>query len=198
MSIESYNLKSKLPKNINSKFVSPQIRETTTQENVYLGNLKEIKNGDVDIETIGRAPAVLSRDSKARPIVLSKTILGKIESVHGNINEPNLIINTNDWDMALKNVDKNPDKINLVKKIPNSENYLVTSAVRNNGFFMITHFETIVTMGNELKSLLGRGDLISKDARPESLVAPFKTRGQPEGVSGVKGVDIKIVPKNKK
>lgn len=60
------------------------------------------------------------------------------------------------------------DKINLIKNIPNSDNFLLIGAVRDNGFYIITHFETEVLQGNELKSLLGRGDLISKDTRPGS------------------------------
>ena len=117
--------------------------------------------------------------------MLSKDIVLKIRSKHGDIDLANLLINAHDWDHVIKNLDRDKDKINLIKLIPNSDNFLLIGAVRNNGFFILTHFETEVMQGNELKSLLGRGDLISKDTRPGSHSSSIETSSQSEGVSDV-------------
>lgn len=73
-----------------------------------------------------------------------------------------MIINIHDWEYATTNVLGNPDKINLIKSIPNSDNYLLIAAIRINGFFVLTHFETETKGDINLKRLLGRGNVISR------------------------------------
>jgi hypothetical protein len=79
------------------------------------------------------------------------------------------------------------DKINLLKKVPNSDNLLVVGANRDNGFFTVTHYEIVPKSGNEVKSLLGRGDLLSADGdalNPSNFLGAPPTRGSSEGLSG--------------
>ncbi len=150
-------------------FISKQIRDLNDIEQEFLQDLKDFINLKKDKCIISYLPKDLSSDSKIRPLVLSKEILIKIINKHGKIPINNLLINANDWDFVIQNVDKIKDKLNLIKTIPNSNNFLLIGAVKDNGFYILTHFETEVFQGNELKSLLGRGDLISKDTRPGSL-----------------------------
>ena len=56
------------------------------------------------------------------------------------------------------------DKINLIKTIPNSENYLLIAANRDNGFYAVTHFETETSDHINLQRLLGRGSVVSRGA----------------------------------
>ncbi len=64
---------------------------------------------------------------------------------------------------------------------------LLIGAVQVNGYFLLTHYETEVTNGNELKSLLGRGDFIRRVPDQDPLLLPIEAMSQPEGVSGVIG-----------
>lgn len=152
-----------------SQFISKQIRELNEVEKEFLQDLKDFIYLKKDKCIIPYLPQYISSDSKIRSLILSKEIVIKIINKHGKIPVNNLLINANDWDFIIQNIDKIKDKINIIKQIPNSDNFLLIGAVRDNGFFILTHFETEVLQGNELKSLLGRGDLISKDARPGSL-----------------------------
>ena len=56
--------------------------------------------------------------------------------------------------------------------IPNSKNFLLIGALQQNGYFIVTHFEVEMLQGNELKSLLGRGDSFSRipDQDPYSII----------------------------
>ena len=151
-----------------SLFLSKQIRDLNEVEEEFLQDLKDFINLKKDKCIISHVPQHVSSDRKTRPLVLSKEILIKIINKHGRIPVNNLLINAHDWDIVIQNIDRIKDKINIIKQIPNSDNFLLIGAVRDNGFFILTHFETEALQGNELKSLLGRGDLISKDTRPGS------------------------------
>src|ERR1035437_9393147 len=153
-------------------FVSLQIRELTKEERKALDVVRNVLCGRVDREVIGKIPACLSLDGKDRPLVLDKYIVDKIRKDHGNIVAENLVINVYDWDFGIKNMDKDPDKITMVKTIPDSQNYLIAGAKRDNGFFMVTHFEVVSEEGgNQLKSLLGRGDILDRSGVPSRAPA---------------------------
>ncbi len=154
-------------KNTNKKskkslFISNQIRDLNNKEKRYNKKIKKLLNKDSQIENIGYIPSNLSHDNKERRIVLSREIVDKIEFDHGPICSENMIINIHDWEYATTNVLGNPDKINLIKSIPNSDNYLLIAAIRINGFFVLTHFETEAKNGNNLKRLLDRGSVVNR------------------------------------
>jgi hypothetical protein len=161
-------------KNKKSLFISKQIRKLTRTENKYVINILEIIQNKVDKNTIAYVPDYVSYDKKVRPLILDKGILIKIENKHGKIPIENLLINAHDFDYAIVGFDNVEDKINLIKLIPNSNNFLLISAIKINGYFLLTHFETETLQGNELKSLLGRGELVSSDARPGSDILSIK------------------------
>ncbi len=168
-----------------SLFISKTIRQLNKKEKQFLCDVKNVINLKSDISIVSYLPGYISSDRKVRPLLLSKDIVLKITVKHGYIHVKNLLINAHDWDYVIQNLDRDKDKINLIKLIPNSNNFLLIGAVKNNGFFMLTHFETEVIKGNELKSLLGRGDMISKDARPGSFISSIETSSLLEGVSNV-------------
>src|ERR1035437_8930234 len=139
-------------------FVSLQIRELTKEERKALDVVRDVLCGRVQRDVIGKILACLSIDNKDRPLVLDKLIVDKIRRDHGNIIAENLVINVHDWDFGIKNIDNNLDKITLIKKVPGSQRYLVIGANRDNGFFMVTHFEVVTKFEDKLKRLLKRGD----------------------------------------
>ena len=141
-------------------------------------------------------PAFLSQDGQKRDLVFSKMIADKIRGDHGEFLPENFVINANDWDGALVNMRSfrngileppNSNRINLIKKVPDSSTFLLIAAEKQNGFFVLTHFGTVMSGGNELKSLLGRGDLIGPTGTPlgpaDFLVAP-SPKAFLRGVSG--------------
>jgi len=66
------------------------------------------------------------------------------------------------------------------------------------GFATVTHYEVIPVGGNELKSLLGRGEMISPSGSP---LVPDEFLVPPSAISGFKGVsgriDISKIAKDK-
>jgi hypothetical protein len=145
-----------------SLFISKQIRGLNNKEKRYNKKLKRLLSKDSQIENIGYIPSNLSHDNKERPLMLSREIVDKIEFDHGPICSENMIINIHDWEYATTDVLGNPDKINLIKNIPDLDNYLLIAAIRINGFFVLTHFETETKGDINLKRLLGRGNVISR------------------------------------
>jgi hypothetical protein len=147
-----------------SLFINKTIRNLKGNEIFYLQNLESLINEVKNFCTIGYIDKILSCDEKIRPLILSKEVLVKIQNKHGKINPVNLIINANDWDIAIKNIDRTLGKICLIKYVPQSDNIFIIGAIRKNGFFILSHYEVEITQDNQLKSLLGRGDVFRKDA----------------------------------
>lgn len=147
-----------------SQFQNKSIRELTKTELKYLKGAENILDLNIDKVIISEVPKQLSDDCVSRPLILTKQTVTKITNKHGKINPVNLLINANDWDIAIMNMDKISGKICLIKKIPGSENILLIAALRVNGYFVLSHYEVEVLKDNQLKSLLGRGDVFRKDA----------------------------------
>ncbi|MBC7981449.1 hypothetical protein H7X65_00030 [Candidatus Parcubacteria bacterium] len=145
-----------------SLFISKQIRGLRNKENRYCKKLKRLLNKESMMATIGYVPGNVSVDGEERSLFLSREIVNKIENDHGPICPENMIITVFEWEYAIVNVDNKPDRINLLKTIPESENYLVIAANRYNGFYTVTHFETESKNGNNLKRLLKRGNVVNR------------------------------------
>lgn len=145
-----------------SAFTSHIISNPNEGQRVFYLDLKKVLQRESVLETIGRIPANLSVDGKERPLLLSREIVDKIEFDHGPIFPENMVITADEWEYATTSVLGNPDKINLVKRVPNSHNYLLIAAVRINGFYVVTHFETKTSGNTNLKRLLERGNVISR------------------------------------
>lgn len=145
-----------------SLFISKQLKSLNNKEKKYYKRLKKLLDKESALEIIGYVPNNISYDGKKRPLILSRSIVEKIEFDHGPICAENMIINAFEWEYALVYKYKDIDKINLIKQIPNSFNYLLIAANRDNGFFIVTYFETKSINNKNLKRLLGRGNVISR------------------------------------
>jgi hypothetical protein len=143
-------------------FISKQLKNLNAVEKKYYKKIKKLLNNESDREKIGYVEGSLSFDNKKRSLILSREIIDKIEYDHGPICAENIIINAFEWEFALLYKYKDIDKINLIKQIPNSHNYLLIAANRDNGFFIVTYFETKSINDKNLKRLLGRGNVISR------------------------------------
>jgi hypothetical protein len=184
-------------------FVSFQIRELTKEERKALDVVRDVLCGRVPRDVIGKIPACMCFDNKDRPLVLDKVIVEKIRRDHGNIIAENLVINVHDWDFGIKNMDRNPDRITLVKKITGSKNYLVIGANRDDWFFVVTHFEVVTRFEEKLKRLLKRGDVLDRFGRTPSgfektsslhINSSCEERSSLERFSGVETIDRSGVP----
>lgn len=188
-----------------TQFVSGKIRDVTSIEKVGLSVVDLILLNKIERGIIAVVPGFLSEDGKGRPLIFSRKIARKIIRDHGKFVSENVVINANDWDGALvqvrsyvKGILQRPTskKINLIKKIPNSRNFLLIAAETQNGFFILTHFETVASTSDKLKSLLGRGDLLGPTGTPlgpaDFLVAP-SPKALLRGVSG--SGDLNNIPK---
>lgn len=143
-------------------FIHGPILPLNKREEMYLWKVKDIIKYKSTHENIGYVPGSLSEDNKVRPLILSRNILHKIQYDHGHICPENMIINAHRWDYIVSYPYNNIDKIVLIKNIPDSRNYFVLAANRNNGFYIVTHFEVEAMTKKNLKRLLGRGDVLSR------------------------------------
>lgn len=153
-----------------SPFKTQKLRDLSDHENEMLGNIKQIIQGDTHKDNIGLLPGFISQDSQARPLVIGIEILQKVFGDHGLFDLHNFVINITSWEYVLVGVDGDRERINLIKIIPKSNNFLLIAARRANGYFMLTHFEIISKNGNELKNLLKRGDVLDRSGRTPSLI----------------------------
>lgn len=145
-----------------SLFIHGPILPLRKNEEPYLWKLKDIIKHKSIYENIGYVPGSVSGDGKMRPLILSRKIIGKITYDHGPICPENMIINAHRWDYIVSYPYKDIDKIVLIKNIPNSHNYLVLAANRNNGFYIVTQFEVEAITSANLKRRLGRGNVLSR------------------------------------
>ena len=145
-----------------SAFIHGPIKSLEISTHAYFENVKKVLANESTSEIIGILPCEVSLDGNERPLLLSREIVTKIEQDHGNICGENIIINAHEWEYVVLHVDEKIDRINLIKLIPDSENYLLIAANRENGFYLVTHFETESTNGNKLKRLLKRGNVIRR------------------------------------
>lgn len=171
-----------------SPFKSPPIRELNEIEHKHRSKVHMVLKGKRKKVVIAVLPESISHDGKSRPLILHKDIVLKIQNDHGKIPLENLIINANDWDYAIKNVNGNKYKINLIKVLPNTSYFLTIGANRFNGFFTVTHYESRPKTHQTLKNLLhNKGDSlvhIERTALPHLQLSHNETASQ-LGLSGV-------------
>jgi hypothetical protein len=110
--------------------------------------LKDILSDTVEQDTIGRIPGeAVPKDPRERPMIFSFEKFKKIFQKHGQFSPENLLETINNPTFAFRNVRNettqsyDEDKINILKRIPGSNNFWVVGAERNNGFFFLTNVE---------------------------------------------------------
>src|SRR3990167_8181220 len=142
-------------------FESGTIRSLTETEKFVRAKIDDLMAGKTITEKLSDIPSAVSKDGKIRPLILSHKILNKFVTYHGlNMSLDNLVINANDWDYLIKNFRGDENSINIIKEIPDSDNFLTIGARRQNGFFALTHYETITKSSNKLKNLLEKGEVL--------------------------------------
>ena len=142
-------------------FESDTIRPLTEAEKLIRSKIDDLMAGKFLAEKLSDIPSTVSKDGKVRPLILSHKILNKFVMDHGlNMSLDNLVINANDWEYLIKNFRDDEDSINIIKEIPDSDNFLTIGASRQNGFFALTHYETITKSSNKLKNLLEKGEVL--------------------------------------
>jgi hypothetical protein len=145
-----------------SIFIHGPIGTLTRNEEMYCRKIKNILQNKSIYENIGYVPGLVSKDGKERSLILSRNIIKKIQFDHGKICLENMVINAHCWDYIVSYPYSNLDKIMLIKQIQNCHNYLVLAANRNNGFYLVTHFEVEAMDDKNLKRRLGRGNVLSR------------------------------------
>lgn len=153
-----------------SPFKSKVMRGLSPQEGLIRREIIKLDQGMVENVEICRIPGFVTEDGKERSLILNREILEKVTGDHGIFSFENLIISSQDWEYAIKNVRNISNRINLIKIIPGTENFLVVGAFRINGYLAVTHFEVISKNGRELKNLLEKGDTLDRSGRTPSLV----------------------------
>jgi|GEM_PF-2836806 len=170
-----------------SLFQTPPLRGLHQNEEILYAKVNLLLCRKRRKSLVAILPEFVSYDNKSRPLFLHVDIVNKIERDHGKIILENLIINANSWDYVVKNVDGNKDKINLIKKIPNTTYFLLIGANRVNGFFIVTHFESRSENIDKLKNLLQRGDFLTsiEEAALSHLQLPHSASASQLDLPGV-------------
>lgn len=145
-----------------SIFIHGPIDKLNRNEEMYCRKIKNILQDKSIYENIGYVPGSVSLDGKERSLVLSRKIIKKIQFDHGKICPENMVINAHRWDYIVSYLYNNIDKIILIKQIKDCHDYLVIAANRNNGFYVVTHFEVEAIDNKNLKRRLGRGNVLSR------------------------------------
>lgn len=145
-----------------SIFTNTQNFTLLSDEQKYYERVISVLNNHSQSEIVGSISGNLSDDGKERPLVLSREIVNKIQGDHGSILPNNFLANVHRWEYATTCVNGNPDKINLIKEIPGSNNYFLIAANRYNGYYIVTHFETEAHNPKNLKRLLKRGNVYKR------------------------------------
>ena len=143
-------------------FKSAKIRELSELEKEIFQKITDVIEGREKECVITFTPGFVSKDGRARPLILSSAIALKIMKDHGDFLIENFIVNAVDWDFVKLNVQGDPDRINLVKRIGETEGFLRIAAVRVNGYFILTHYENVERDSQPLKNFLAKGNVLDR------------------------------------
>lgn len=143
----------------------------------YVKELQKVRDGVKDSTTLTKMPGTLFDDKVAKDLTIDTKIYEKSFKKHGVIDTANLLTTANEYEYAIKMDDGS--HFNLLKKIPNSDKYLLIGADLNkntNGkdMYVLTYYEPT----NSLKEALDKS--ISKEReifqRNGDIVGGFLTR----------------------
>lgn len=113
-------------------------------EKEYSDNYDKIISWEWDNLAVWKIDWSIAFDGKERPAIFSQAIRDKINKDH-SLDKQNLLWTIDKPDYIIKDFDKakNPDKdkINLIRKIPWTNNFVLVAAERQNWFFILTNYE---------------------------------------------------------
>lgn len=129
----------------------------------YSDNFDKIMEWKLDIWEIWRVEGKVAFDWKERPAIFSAEIKEKIERDHW-IDKANMLWTLEKPDYIIKNMNWDTNRINIIRRIPWTNNFVLLAADRSNWFFVVTNYETHNNtnnrMKNELKRLIKRWELV--------------------------------------
>ena len=149
----------------------------------YQRNYDKIVNREGDNLEVGRIDWKVAYDGKERPAIFSQAIQNKIVWDHW-LDKVNLLATVNQPDYIIKNVDGKADKINIIKKIEWTNDFVLIAADRQNGYFILSNYEVKSRNSKRLIKSLSRwevvidnvGDSSSLNHEPKNLLVPFMNK----------------------
>lgn len=149
----------------------------------YQRNYDKIVNREGDHLEVGRIDWKVAYDGKERPAIFSQAIQNKIVWDHW-LDKANLLATVNQPDYIIKNVDGKADKINIIKKIEWTNDFVLIGADRQNGYFILSNYEVKSRNSKRLIKNLSRwevvidnvGDSSSLNHEPKNLLVPFMNK----------------------
>lgn len=149
----------------------------------YQRNYDKIVNREGDNLEVGRIDWKVAYDGKERPAIFSQAIQNKIVWDHW-LDKANLLATVNQPDYIIKNVDGKADKINIIKKIEWTNDFVLIAADRQNGYFILSNYEVKSRNSKRLIKSLSRwevvidnvGDSSSLNHEPKNLLVPFMNK----------------------
>ena len=156
----------KKPDNLaNRKWNKQQFTNTyeyPLQENSkkYLSNLDHLIEQKVDSAELARITWKAYKDGKERPLILTEGILWHTFESHWAFSKTNLLETANNPNYIIINYWNVEGQINLIKKPPNTLDFLIIWAKRQNGSFMTTHFQKITGNKNALENYLKKWESV--------------------------------------
>lgn len=156
----------KKPDNLaNRKWNKQQFTNTyeyPLQENSkkYLSNLDDLIEQKVDSAELARITWKAYKDGKERPLILTEGILWHTFESHWAFSKTNLLETANNPNYIIVNYWNVEGQINLIKKLPNTSDFLIIWAKRQNGSFMTTHFQKITGNKNALENYLKKWESV--------------------------------------
>lgn len=122
-------------------------------EKEYSDNYDKIVSWEWDNLAVWKIDWSIAYDGKERPAIFSQAIKDKIDKDH-SLDKQNLLWTIDKPDYIIKDFDKEKypdrDKINLIRKIPWTNNFVLVSAERQNGFFILTNYEIHRNNANQM------------------------------------------------
>ena len=112
--------------------------------------VEKIKLWEVEKWSIAQVPAIAFNDWKIRPLELTTDRYEKIFKKHWPFSHENFVATANEWDYLIKNLGGTEGHINLLKELPDGKALLI-GARRENGAFLLTHFEPTKSIEGVLK-----------------------------------------------
>lgn len=115
-----------------------------------------VKIGELEKGALAQVPEIAFSDGKARPLELTSDRYAKIFQKHWPFSHENLIATANDWDYLIKDLNGVEWHINLIKELPDGSSLLI-GAKRENGAFVLTHFEPTKSLKKVLEDAKKNG-----------------------------------------
>ena len=121
----------------------------------YRNNYDKVVDWEIERWEIWRIEWSVTYDGKERPAIFSKEIKEKIARDHW-LDKENMLWTLDKPDYIIKNMDGDPNRINLIRKIQWTNDYVLLSADRSNGFFILTNYEIHNNNPNRMLSSINR------------------------------------------